>query len=284
VTATQEFGGDWTEQKLAILDKYLAAYSAIFRSNAQARYFETIYVDAFAGTGVIEQSNGDDTARLLAGSASRAIRHEFDRYVFIEKSAERVSKLQELKRASRANHKITVLHGDANTELLKLVRSTDWKKHRAVVFLDPYGMQVDWKTIAAIGATNAIDLWFLFPLGQAVMRMLVKGSAPPTEWSQSLDRVFGTADWKRQFYITIAQGELFGGETVNTYRHADWRAVKKFLVERLQLAFDSVHPKPAVLRNSNNAPIFLFCFAAANPRGAKTALKIADHLLKPFDS
>ncbi len=52
--AGHEFGGEWTEQKLRILDDYLTAYSAIFERNERARFFERIYVDAFAGTGLIE--------------------------------------------------------------------------------------------------------------------------------------------------------------------------------------------------------------------------------------
>ncbi len=281
---SHEFGGDWTEQKLNILDKYLAVYSTIFRKNEKAKYFKTIYVDAFAGTGIIERPNeeSEEAAKLLAGSCSRAIRHSFDKYVFIEKSADHVSKLQELKKTPGVGNKIEIRHGDANSELLKVVNETDWKKHRAVVFLDPYGMQVEWTTIEAIAATQAIDLWLLFPLGQAVMRMLVKDEEPPPEWSECLDRVLGPCDWKKKFYSKFSQGELWGGETVTTLRHVDWRGVKAFFVDRLRSVFNKVHPKPAVLRNSNNAPLYLLCFAAANPVGAKTALKIADHLLKPF--
>ena len=32
------------------------------------------------------------------------------------------------------------------------------------MFLDPYGMEVEWKTLQAVAATRAIDVWFLFPL------------------------------------------------------------------------------------------------------------------------
>jgi hypothetical protein len=34
----QEFGGDWTQQKLQILDKYLTAYCQIFRQNERAKF------------------------------------------------------------------------------------------------------------------------------------------------------------------------------------------------------------------------------------------------------
>ncbi len=35
-------------------------------------------------------------------------------------------------------------------------------------------MQVDWKTIEAVAATKAIDLWLLFPLGVGVNRLLTR--------------------------------------------------------------------------------------------------------------
>src|ERR1700724_1866064 len=96
-----QFGGDWTQQKLQILDEYLGAYCNIFRANERARFFKTIYVDAFAGTGVIKpraEFKGDEAAaQLLAGSAARAIRHSFHKYLFIEKSADRVGELKKLK-------------------------------------------------------------------------------------------------------------------------------------------------------------------------------------------
>jgi hypothetical protein len=34
------------------------------------------------------------------------------------------------------------------------------------------------------------------------------------------------------------------------------------------------------LLNSQNTPLYLLCFASANPKGAPTAIKIAQHILK----
>ena len=50
----QVFGGSWTETKLKILQGYLKAYSTIFTANERARFFNTFYVDAFAGSGYIK--------------------------------------------------------------------------------------------------------------------------------------------------------------------------------------------------------------------------------------
>jgi hypothetical protein len=42
--------------------------------------------------------------------------------------------------------------------LKKWCKERNWQKERAVVYLDPYGMQVEWSTIEALAATKAIDL------------------------------------------------------------------------------------------------------------------------------
>ena len=290
--AGHEFGGEWTEQKLRILDDYLAAYSAIFESNERARYFETIYVDAFAGTGLIEprvrstatenlfvELTEPETVKFLQGSATRAVQHQFSRYIFIEKSAARIAELEALKARSPNAQRISIRQGDANEQLIKFVADTDWKKTRAVVFLDPYGMQVAWDTIRRLGETKAVDLWLLFPLGQAVMRLLQRTKEPPPEWQRALDRIFGTHDWKERFYITEPEEDLFETDRVATRRIADSSQVASFMIKRLETAFEAVAQKPGILWNSQNSPLYLFCFAAANKVGAPHALKIATYLL-----
>lgn len=87
-------------------------------------------------------------------------------------------------------------------------------------------MQVDWKTIEKLGDTKAVDLWLLFPLGQAVMRLLRKEGEPPAEWQQVLDRIFGTHDWHSRFYVTTRESDFFEPEIISTHRVADWQAVE----------------------------------------------------------
>ena len=90
-------------------------------------------------------------------------------------------------------------------------RAKDWSSHRAVLFLDPYGMQVDWTTIEAIARTKAIDLWVLFPLGIGVNRLLTKSGDIPDSWRRRLDLLLGTEDWYEEFYRSESTPTLFGG-------------------------------------------------------------------------
>ena len=48
MTKTYKFGGDWTEEKLKRVEKYLKAYAAIMNK----QNFRLAYIDAFANNNV----------------------------------------------------------------------------------------------------------------------------------------------------------------------------------------------------------------------------------------
>jgi three-Cys-motif partner protein len=288
------FGGSWTEEKLDRVRQYLTAYTTIFTKNPRAATLRTIYVDAFAGTGYRTSSSArgsspslplfedDDAVSFQKGSAHIALETEppFDPYLFIEQVAERIEELQSLRQQfPHRAQQITILHENANSFLRQWCRDTDWHIHRAVVFLDPYGMEVSWSTIDAIAQTHAIDLWLLFPLGQAVNRLLTRHHPPIAVWAQRLTQMFGTEGWKDAFYRAPMQGTLFGAETA-LEKDADFDAIGAFFVQRLETVFAQVVKKPLPLRNTKNVPIYLLCFAAGNPTGAPTAVRIASHILR----
>jgi three-Cys-motif partner protein len=288
------FGGDWTEDKLTRLAKYLGAYRSVFTGNAKARHFTTWYVDAFAGTGSRSANDGpangqglvdevyedDESSRYRDGSAKIALglSSPFDRYLFIEKSKSRISELGGLiaRDFPSLSTRCELRKADANAVLCAWCKERDWSKERAVVFLDPYGMQVEWSTIEALGATKAVDLWYLFPLG--VARMLTRDGKIEESWRKRLTTLFGTTDWEGRFYSLQAKQDLFG-EWEEIQRDATVENIQGFINERLATCFTAVADS-LVLRNSKASPLFALCFAAANERGAPTALKIAKSILK----
>jgi three-Cys-motif partner protein len=178
-----KFGGAWTDQKLDILEGYLGAYTTALQ-NAK---FTKGYIDAFAGSGYREAKRGfpdlseQEPQDLLAGSARRALRVQprFDGYVFIESHGGRRAQLEALKSEfpEQANA-IQIRGGDANQQLRDIC-ALSWASRRAVLFLDPYGMQVDWSTIEAVARTKAIDMWLLFPVGIGVNRLLKRDADIP---------------------------------------------------------------------------------------------------------
>lgn len=281
-----EFGGTWTLQKLEALEKYLPAYTTILTKSAGGRFFKTVYVDAFAGSGKMTVEEKDplfstEELQYLKGSASRALATEppFDRYIFIDADSSNTKNL-ELLRAEypEKRDRIEIHHEDANDFLLHWCKQTDWQKNRAVVFLDPFALNVSWNTIEAIGQTHAIDLWYLFPCG-AFNRLLTRQGKPPVEWANALTRISGTELWQTEFYRKTEKPGLF--ETVEIdEKVSGFEQINEFFKVRLQQVFARVADRPLVLVNSRNTPIFMLFFAAGNERGAKPAIKIANWIIE----
>lgn len=286
------FGGDWTTHKLDVLAGYLSSYTKALKN----AHFEKVYIDAFAGTGyrdvprkepeALQELPFPDLAEaepqdLLEGSARRALatKPRFERYIFIERSPERCAQLEALKsEVPDLAGNIEIRQGDANSEVRTLC-SQDWHSRRAVLFLDPYGMQVEWATIEAVASTQAIDLWMLFPLGVGVNRLLTKSGDIPGPWRHRLDLLLGAQDWYDEFYRIEATPTLFGTDDRRVVK-ASAETIGIRFNKRLESIFAGVSPSPGILRNSKNNPLYLLCFAVGNPRGKDIALRIANHLLK----
>lgn len=142
------FGGDWTGAKLDVLASYLSRYTTALKNQP----FVKGYIDAFAGTGYrtarkdrSEASSQEllfpdlaaaEPQGLLDGSARLALKTQprFDRYVFIERSAERCAALEALKSEfPHLANDIQIRQGDANVEIRDLCgKGKDWRRHRAV--------------------------------------------------------------------------------------------------------------------------------------------------------
>lgn len=281
----EELGGDWTREKLETLEDYLSAYTTIMKDQP----FRCGYIDAFAGTGGYIQGDShsgdqmlfpvveEEERKFLKGSVRTALEVEppFDAYVFIERNEETYEELVKI-RDEYPEKDIRCFNEDANDLLMELCHERNWDQHRAVVFLDPFGMQVKWDTIEAIADTEAIDLWILFPLGIGANRLLTRDGNIPEEWKRTLNDVFGTEEWEDRFYETR---RTFFGEAKE--KVIDLEGIGQFYVDRLKDVFAAVAPNPRPLYNSRGNPLYLLCFAAANPTGAPTAVKIAQHILEP---
>lgn len=286
------FGGDWTEEKLAKLAKYLPAYTRILKD----RPYKYAYIDAFAGPGYREHQRkpsapsqdlwGEDPdergARFTAGSAIVAMQTDppFQSYIFIERDPSALAKLEDVLR-EKFPQRIALARfetGDANV-VLKRLCDRDWSRHRAVLFLDPYGMEVEWSTMEAIARTQAIDVWILFPAGIGVNRQLPLDGNVPTWARAAFDRLFGTPQWYDRFYAKNATSDLFGAlDRVQKIVSSD--EIVAYYAERLQQIFPHIASNPLVLCNTNNAPMFALFFAAAHPKYGATATKIAQDVLR----
>jgi three-Cys-motif partner protein len=109
--------------------------------------------------------------------------------------------------------------------------------------------------------------------------MLTQTGDIPPKWRKCLDELLGTTKWYERFYQSEVSRSLFEDKN-ERFVKAHTRVICEYFLERLKGCFAGVAQNPAVLRNSKNFPLYLFCFAAGNRKGAPIALKIASHILK----
>ena len=272
----QQFGGNWTVEKLDILSEYLNFYVTALKNTP----FKKIYIDAFAGSGEIflNKNNAIDGSIRLALKA----KNKFDEYIFIEKNRKYVKELRktlEIEFEDLENI-VDIYNDDCNVVLKFLCNHIDWRKYRAVLFLDPYATEVEWDTLKYIAKTKAIDLWYLFPFS-AVNRLMKKNGEIDRSWREVLNRMFGDTSWEHEFYKEDFQLDIWGNTSV--YKDVSIDSLSRYLCDRLETLFPKAARPPRVLFNSKNSPLFLFCFAVANdnPRAIELALRVANYILNP---
>ena len=265
------FGGSHTEEKLRVLEQYLSAYQKVLKN----RSFETVFFDAFAGTGEIpiEEPGGlfedvEDAQRFINGSARRAlaIKPPFDRYVFVEKSKSKAALLETLKKDfSYLSARIHIQRADANAAILSFCRSTNWKHTRAVMFLDPFGNQVDWSTIKEIATTRAIDLWYLFPAHLGINRQISASGEFDAGKAASLDRVLGTSEWRKQFIATKTEQDLWGENQTTSFKQSSVDSVTRFMIRRMKEVFKGLVLDEWLPLGRGGSHWYSLLFACANP-------------------
>jgi three-Cys-motif partner protein len=254
-----------------------------------------IYIDGFAGTGerTIDQSAadlfGEDGVEVsIDGSARIALKTDqpFDQHYFIESRSDRIQALNKLKELN-ADREIDVLEGDANILIKNICRDTAWRPNegapgrgrRAVLFLDPYGLDVEWDTLVEISKTKAIDVWYLFSI-EGLYRQAAHDFGKVDEAKAAcLDRILGTTEWRKTFYSPSSQNDLFI-QPDDPRRAVNIDGLQRFVTDRLSKLFPYVAP-PLPLPKSGGPQRFSLYFFISNPDGSAIGLsrRIAGDIL-----
>ena len=205
----------------------------------------------------------------MAGSPRVAVElpTPFTKYHFIESSNWRIKKLEKLRREF-PNHQIEIYPGDCNevlrTKIVPTLPRTSYK--RAIGFLDPFGMELEWSTLEDVARAGTIEVFLNFSV-MAInrnVRLLRKEDISPAV-RKRMDRFWST-DWEAELYGQ--EQTLFGPETVRIKQSG------KDLGHRFQKRLKEIFPHctvPVLMTNSKNAPLYCLIFAGHNQTGVKIA-------------
>lgn len=296
VCESSEWGGRWTEEKLVAFEKYVNAYLTIMNSFRVKKNWKLIYFDGFAGSGSRNEAKKEGNSDLLQemfrdycldeeeletykGAAERVLsipQRGFDFYYFVDKDKESSLKLHELLAPFENDKTLVYRNSDANKQIEMLAKAMlNDNSLAALVLLDPFGMQVDWKSIELLKGTRT-DLWILIPTGVIVNRLLDRKCE--LTHAEKLTSFFGKDEefLRDYFYKKKKVDTLFGETEIVEKVKKPIEKIAELYIEQLKTIFDYVTEKPLVLYNTRNTPIFHFACASDN----QTAIKIASQIIK----
>jgi len=274
----QVFGGPWSLIKTGVLGNYMAFFNKALKNLP----FERVYIDAFAGSGAFRYITNapkftlfgvrDESQDIHVGSAQLAlgVKPAFDQIFFIEKNRSNVKALQEL--IAKSGHPAAeVVRGNANEVLQELCDPRKWRRRRGVIFLDPFGMGVEWRTLELIARSKALDVWFLFALGALIRNLPVSASKLDAGKKAAVTRVLGTDKWFNEFYKAplLPSRTLWGtpAPPIIPRRTAKVNQIESYIGKGLRTIFPHVEA-PKRLRGPKNQSLFSLLFAVSNPSSA----------------
>ncbi len=283
----EHWGGAWTKQKLDAFIDYLQAYLKIFKTHPQ---WKTIYFDGFAGSGEILKKKKHDKLTLdfeidknciedidiYKGSVNRVLEpaaRYFDYYYFIDTNENNIKCIEVLKRQVHLKDiKVEARISDCNIEIPKLADALNSKKYAALIFLDPFGMQVKWEAIQTLKNTRS-DIWILIPSGVAINRLLPKSGE--IKCVEKLEEFFGLpiAEIKNYFYPEQEISTLFGSKIEQNKLTDPIEGIISLYTQQLRKVWKLVS-QPLILKNSKKCSIFHLIFASNQETGIKIANSI----------
>ncbi|MBI0398022.1 three-Cys-motif partner protein TcmP [Cyclobacterium marinum] len=273
-----KFGGIWTFEKIKILEKYAKAYLEIMKDRP---YWKLIYFDGFAGSGDIE-IDGVLDEKIIHGAAKKIVSIQeprlFDIYYFVElnkKKAESLTKsLEQVRKGG-----VYVVSEDCNKKLNDLAAflKSKGKTHKALAFVDPCGMEVNWSSIECL-KDLPVDLWILVPTGLGPNRMLTRTGKISDSWFSKLESFFGINRKLiiSNFYTFNETIDLFGAREVQVSKNVKAvEKIKQLYTNKIKEVFKFVSD-PYELENSTHCIMYHFFLASNN----KTAVSIANDIIK----
>lgn len=189
VTGQANPADSWSILKLAVLANYVDIYTTIIKN----RFDKTYYLETNAGCGLNSIEDIENT--VIFGSpmiASTRPRKKFDGYILIEKNPAYCEALKKL------IPEALVINGDANSDGNNQVhRGLHYALDKVqptsplLAFVDPYGMDIRWETLALL-----LNRWSDVIINFQNVGRTVGSSTRNPKYIGTLNKFFGTKDWQ----------------------------------------------------------------------------------------
>ncbi|RLC69861.1 MAG: hypothetical protein DRI81_19900, partial [Chloroflexi bacterium] len=250
--------GAWAAEKLDYLARYIGLFEIAMRRKWSTRY----YVDLLAGPGKnVVRDSGD----VLLGSPLLALTaaYPFTGYFFADLSDRNVKALRQRCAASPHSQRVDIRTGDCNdlvNDIVAHIKCDDWRSLN-LAFLDPEGMELQWKTVAKLATVRRMDLIINYPQG-GLNRYMPRAFETPGQ--TNVDDFFGDRAWREIYRECQNRESLLGIH----------RRLIDFYKESLQqLGYtvirqvDQIGDEPLIRNVKRRAPLYRLLFASKHSLG-----------------
>lgn len=198
----------WAAIKLIVLDYFVGgAYVPIL----SRRFDKLYYVDLFAGSGIgkVIDNKGD----LILGSSLLigAYRSGFSHLFFIDRNSNFSRALEKRISLVKPKDQYTICNGDTN-KLLDEIMPRQISDGHAMIFVDPYGMELSWESILKILTPKHADIIINFQTKDNARGITWKGKI-----TNASKRFFGDEALLGQVYNAGDMSEYNLGERLLSF-------------------------------------------------------------------
>jgi three-Cys-motif partner protein len=238
--------GRWARRKYHFLSRYLT----MFATGMKNKWPERHYIDLFASAGLAKLRDGGEiveSSTLLAARVPDAFTglHLCEREPALVEALKR--RLAERGAASRSR----IVLGDVNQRVDELLRHVPSRGALSVAFADPYGLHLDFETVAKVAAKRCDLIILLADNMDALRNWAAYYQDNPTS---SLDRFMGEPGWREVLAATATdrQAEALRNRYCDRLRELGY----------LHFGFERV-------QNSRGRDIYTLVYASRSPVGLK---------------
>src|SRR5579859_3628023 len=234
--------GQWVHGKKYYLSRYL---DIMTRGVGPKWEGNLSYVDLFAGPG---RSVVRGTGEEVEGSPVLSLRYQFARYVFVD-LPEVLAGLKNRLKSHPKWSQISFVEGDCNT-VIDEVKQALPPDYLTLAFIDPTGLQIQFRTIRHLVHNRKMDLMMTIQFGMGIRMNLPQ--YVKTEGTR-LTAFLGNAGWRQD----VSSGGLARG------------ILSRYLRELRGIGYRTVREREIDIRNDQNLLLYFIVLASRHPLGGK---------------
>lgn len=252
---------DYAKDKLTILKGYMARFTTSMKDK---KWRALNYIDLQAGPGKNSFSSSGD---VILGSPLLALttRYPFANLFLVEMGLSEFGALETRvgasERASSAKH----FNEDCNLAvdtIVERIRQIDAEYIDGIwpclnlAFLDPEGLEVEWRTVEKLASLQRMDLIINFSTSGITRNA---GMAAQKNEDTIFDRFFGTREWRKVY----EQARSGGNSLIR-------RELIDFYLSRLnEMGYVETKPQELEFKNQRNVQVYTMIFASKNDLGIR---------------